>query len=76
MGSEIRHLNYREELALVGQELFRAIWIDETVVEGLEIRPLGPDSIGFDEVEEMRTGIISLKLGSYLIKVPRTASEA
>ena len=38
-----------QELALVGAEFFRAIWIDEIVIEGLEIRPLGLDSVEFDE---------------------------
>ncbi len=36
-----------QELALMGPEFFRAIWIDEIVIEGLEIRPLGIDSFGF-----------------------------
>ena len=34
-----------QELALTGPEFFRSIWIDEIVVEGLEIRPLGLDSV-------------------------------
>jgi hypothetical protein len=33
------------ELALEGSEFFRAIWIDEIVVNDLEIRPLGINSI-------------------------------
>ena len=64
-----------QELALVGPEFFRAIWIDEIVVEGLEIRPLGLDSIEFDEAGEMEIGFIAIKPGSYYIKVPGSTGE-
>lgn len=64
-----------QELALVGPEFFRAIWIDEIVVEGLEIRPLGLDSIEFDEAGEMEIGFIAIKPGSYYMKVPGSTGE-
>ena len=51
-----------QELALVGPDFFRAIWIDEIVVEGLEIRPLGLDSVEFDEAGEMEIGFIAVML--------------
>ncbi len=64
-----------QELALIGPEFFRAIWIDEIVVEGLEIRPLGLDSIEFDEAGEMEIGFIAIKPGSYYMKVPGSTGE-
>lgn len=64
-----------QELGLVGPEFFRAIWIDEIVVEGLEIRPLGLDSIEFDEAGEMEIGFIALKPGQYYLKIPGTTGE-
>lgn len=64
-----------QELALVGPEFFRAIWIDEIVVEGLEIRPLGLDSIEFDEAGEMEIGFIAVKPGRYYMKVPGSTGE-
>jgi hypothetical protein len=64
-----------QELALTGPEFFRAIWIDEIVVEGLEIRPLGLDSIEFDEAGEMEIGFIAIKPGRYYIKIPGTSGE-
>lgn len=63
------------ELALVGPEFFRAIWIDEIVVEGLEIRPLGLDSIEFDEAGEMEIGFLAIKPGSYYLKIPGSTGE-
>ncbi|NVO22702.1 hypothetical protein [Donghicola mangrovi] len=64
-----------QELGLVGPEFFRAIWIDEIVVSGLEIRPLGLDSIEFDEAGEMEIGFIALKPGQYYLKIPKTTGE-
>ncbi|GFE64222.1 hypothetical protein [Litoreibacter roseus] len=64
-----------QELALIGPEFFRAIWVDEIVVEGLEIRPLGVDSIEFDEAGEMEIGFIAIKPGSYYLKVPGSTGE-
>ena len=64
-----------QELALVGPEFFRAIWIDEIVVEGLEIRPLGLDSVEFDEAGEMEIGFVAIKPGSYYLKVPGSTGE-
>ena len=64
-----------QELALVGPEFFRAIWIDEIVVAGLEIRPLGLDSIEFDEAGEMEIGFVAIKPGSYYMKVPGSTGE-
>ena len=64
-----------QELALVGPEFFRAIWIDEIVVEGLEIRPLGLDSIEFDEAGTMEIGFLAIKPGRYYLKVPGSTGE-
>jgi hypothetical protein len=64
-----------QELALVGPEFFRAIWIDEIVIEGLEIRPLGLDSVEFDEAGTMEIGFLAIKPGSYYMKIPGSTGE-
>jgi len=64
-----------QELALIGPEFFRAIWIDEIVIEGLEIRPLGLDSVEFDEAGTMEIGFLAIKPGSYYLKVPGSTGE-
>ena len=64
-----------QELALVGPEFFRAIWIDEIVIEGLEIRPLGIDSVEFDEAGTMEIGFLAIKPGSYYLKIPGSTGE-
>ena len=60
-----------QELALSGSEFFRAIWIDEIVIEGIEIRPLGLDSVEFDEAGTMELGFIAIKPGSYALRTPQ-----
>jgi hypothetical protein len=63
------------ELALEGSEFFRAIWIDEIVVNDLEIRPLGVNSIEFDDAGEMEIGFVAIKPGSYFLRVPGSTGE-
>lgn len=65
-----------QELALIGPGFFRAIWIDEIVVEGLEIRPLGLDSIEFDEAGTMEIGFVAIKPGSYFLMVPGSTGDS
>jgi hypothetical protein len=60
-----------QELALSGAEFFRAIWIDEIVIEGIEIRPLGLDSLEFDEAGTVEFGFIAIKPGSYTLRTPQ-----
>jgi hypothetical protein len=60
-----------QELALSGSDFLRAIWIDEIVIEGLEIRPLGLDSVEFDEAGTMEIGFIAIKPGRYTLRTPQ-----
>ncbi len=64
------------ELALAGAEFFRAIWIDEVVIEGLEVRPLGLDSVEFDEAGTMEIGFVAIKPGRYELKIPGSRGES
>jgi hypothetical protein len=60
-----------QELALSGPAFLRAIWIDEIVIEGLEIRPLALDSVEFDEAGTMELGFIAIRPGSYTLSTPQ-----
>ncbi len=64
------------ELALVGPEFFRAIWIDEIVINGLEVRPLGLDSVEFDEAGTMEIGFVAIKPGRYSLRLPGSTGES
>ena len=59
-----------QELALAGSGFFRAIWVDEIVIEGIEIRPLGVDSLEFDEAGTAEISFLAIKPGTYLLGVP------
>lgn len=64
-----------QELALEGAGFFRAVWINEIVIEGIEIRPLGVDSIEFDEAGEAEIRFVAVKPGSYHLKIPRSTGD-
>ncbi|MBJ3761735.1 hypothetical protein ILP92_03105 [Maribius pontilimi] len=59
-----------QELALAGADFFRAVWIDEIVINGLEVRPLGLDSVEFDQAGTMEIGFIAIKPGRYELRIP------
>jgi len=64
------------ELTLAGPELFRNIWIDEVVVNDLEIRPLGLDSVEFDDEGTMTIRFIAIRPGTYTLAIPGTSGES
>ncbi len=64
------------ELALAGSGFFRAIWVNEVVVNGLEIRPFGLESVEFDEAGTMEIEFIAIKPGRYELKIPGSTGES
>jgi hypothetical protein len=64
-----------QELALAGADFLRAIWIDEIVIEGIEIRPLGVDSLEFDEAGTVEISFLAIKPGTFMFGVPGRESQ-
>lgn len=64
------------ELALEGSGFFRAIWINEIVINGLEIRPLGIDSVEFDDAGTMEIEFIAIKPGTYFLRQPGSKGDS
>ncbi|MEY8827288.1 hypothetical protein AB9K34_02535 [Sedimentitalea sp. XS_ASV28] len=64
------------ELALEGSGFFRAIWVNEVVVNGLEIRPFGIHSLEFDEAGTMEIEFVAIKPGRYELKQPGSTGES
>lgn len=58
-----------QELTVVGPEFFRAIWIDEIVINDLEVRPLGLDSIEFDDEGTVELGFVAIRPGQYELRI-------
>ena len=65
------------ELALSGAEFFRNIWVDEIIINDIEIRPLGVDSLEFDDEGTATIKFIAIRPGSFTLSIPgsRGASQ-
>jgi hypothetical protein len=64
-----------QELALAGPEFFAAVWVDEAVVEGIEIRPHGISSLEFDEAGTLRLTFVAVRPGRYELAVPGSRGD-
>lgn len=64
------------ELGLEGPGFFRAIWVNEVVVNGLEMRPFGMESVEFDEAGEMEIEFLAIKPGQYFLRIPNTTGDS
>lgn len=64
------------ELALEGSGFFRAIWVNEVVINDLEIRPYGIDSLEFDDEGTIEIEFLAIKPGKYFLRQPGTTSDS
>ncbi|MCA1409055.1 hypothetical protein I6F26_25540 [Ensifer sp. IC3342] len=64
------------ELALTGAPFFRAIWMNEIVINGIEVRPMAVDSLEFDEAGTATLSFIAVKPGSYEMKIPDITGDS
>lgn len=64
------------ELALEGAAFFRAIWVNEVVINDIEIRPLGLDSFEFDDEGTIELSFIAIKPGKYALSVPGSTGDS
>lgn len=64
------------ELALSGGDFFRAIWVNEIVINDIEIRPLGVHSLEFDDEGEATISFVAITPGSYALSIPGTSGES
>ncbi len=65
-----------QEIAVEGPGFFRNIWINEIVIEEIEIRPMGGiDSIEFDAAGSARISFIAIRPGQYELRIAGTTGE-
>lgn len=64
------------ELALSGGDFFRAVWINEIVINNIEIRPMGVHSIEFDAAGEAEFSFIAITPGTYTLSIPGSSGES
>ena len=64
------------ELALSGGDFFRSIWVNEIVINDIEIRPMGVHSIEFDAAGEALMSFIAIVPGTYKLSVPGSHGDS
>ena len=64
------------ELAIGGPQFFRNVWVDEVVINDIEVRPLGVDSIEFDDEGTARISFVTIRPGTFELRVPGTTGES
>ena len=65
-----------QEIAVEGPGLFRAVWINEVVINDLEVRPLGLDSIEFDDAGTVSLSFVAITPGQYDIRIRGTTGDS
>jgi hypothetical protein len=63
------------ELAIGGADFFRNVWVNEIVVNDIEIRPMGVESLEFDAEGEAVITFIPIRPGRFELSIPGTTGE-
>jgi hypothetical protein len=64
------------ELAIEGARFFRNVWVDEVVINEIEVRPLGVDSIEFDDEGTATISFVPIQPGTFVLQVPGSSGES
>ncbi|MEP3637042.1 MAG: hypothetical protein ABJM43_04770 [Paracoccaceae bacterium] len=64
------------ELAIEGPSFFRAIWMNEIVINKIEIRPMAIDSIEFDKAGVAELSFIAIQPGRHIIRIPGSTGDS
>lgn len=64
-----------QELAIGGADFFRAVWVNEVVINEIEVRPLGVDSLEFDDEGEATISFVPIRPGTFELRIPGTTGE-
>lgn len=63
------------ELAISGPSFFRAVWMNEIVINQIEIRPMAVESLEFDAAGEAEISFIAIKPGTHILRIPGSTGE-
>jgi hypothetical protein len=64
-----------QEIAVEGPGFFRNVWVNEIVINDLEVRPLGVDSIEFDDAGTVSMSFVAITPGAYDIRIRGTSGD-
>lgn len=63
------------ELALTGPDFFRSVWINEIIINDIEIRPMAVDSLEFDDEGTATMSFVAIRPGTYSLFIPGSTGE-
>lgn len=64
------------EIALSGPDFFRNVWINEIVISDIEIRPLGVESLEFDDEGSATISFVTIRPGTFELRIPGTSADS
>ena len=64
------------ELAIEGPDFFRNMWINEIVINDIEIRPMGVSSLEFDDDGKATMSFVTIRPGTFTLRIPGTTSDS
>ena len=64
------------ELAISGPDFFRNVWVDEVVINDIEVRPLGIDSLEFDDEGTATISFVTIRPGTFTLRIPGTTADS
>lgn len=64
-----------QEQAIEAPGLFRNVWVNEVVINDLEVRPLGLDSVEFDDEGEVEISFVAITPGTYDLRIRGTSGD-
>lgn len=64
------------ELALSGADFFRNVWVDEVIINDIEVRPLGVDSLEFDDEGTATIKFVTIRPGTFTLRIPGTTGDS
>lgn len=64
------------EIAVAGADFFRNVWVDEVIINDIEVRPLGVDSIEFDDEGTATISFVTIRPGRFTLRIPGTTAES
>jgi len=64
------------ELAISGPSFFRNVWVNEVVINDIEIRPLGLDSLEFDDEGKATISFVTIRPGRFELRIPGTTADS
>jgi hypothetical protein len=64
------------ELAIAGPDFFRNVWVNEVVINDIEVRPLGVDSLEFDDEGTATISFVTIRPGRFELRIPGTTADS